>query len=31
MAWLKKQKEKEQPRAFIPHCFIERYQLNENN
>jgi AraC-like DNA-binding protein len=31
MAWLKKQKEKEQPKAFIPHCFIESYKLNENN
>lgn len=27
MAWLKKQKAKEQPRAMIPHCFIEGYQL----
>ena len=24
MAWLKKQKAKEHPRAVIPHCFIER-------
>ena len=24
MAWLKKQKAKEQPRAVIPNCFIER-------
>jgi len=28
MAWLKKQKEKEQPKAFIPHCFIESYKLD---
>jgi len=28
MAWLKKQKAKEQPKAFIPHCFIERYKLD---
>jgi AraC-like DNA-binding protein len=27
MAWLKKQKEKEQPKACIPHCFIESYKL----
>ena len=31
MAWLKKQKEKEQPKAFIPHCFIESYKLNKDN
>jgi AraC-like DNA-binding protein len=31
MAWLKKQKEKEQPKAFIPHCFIESYKLNNDN
>jgi AraC-like DNA-binding protein len=29
MAWLRKQKEKQQPKAFIPHCFIESYHLNE--
>lgn len=29
MAWLKKQKAKEQPRAFIPHCFIEGYKLDQ--
>lgn len=23
MAWLKKQQAKEQPRTFIPHCFLE--------
>jgi AraC-like DNA-binding protein len=27
MAWLKKQKQKEQPKSFIPHCFIEGYKL----
>jgi AraC-like DNA-binding protein len=27
MAWLKKQKAKEQPRAVVPHCFIEQHQL----
>jgi AraC-like DNA-binding protein len=29
MAWLKKQKAKEQPKAFIPHCFIESYKLDQ--
>jgi AraC-like DNA-binding protein len=29
MAWLKKQKTKEQPKAFIPHCFIESYKLDK--
>lgn len=28
MAWLKKQKAVEQPKAFIPHCFIESYRLD---
>ncbi len=28
-AWLKKQKQKEQPKAFIPHCFIENYKLDK--
>jgi AraC-like DNA-binding protein len=28
MAWLKKQKQKEQPKSFIPHCFIEQYKLD---
>ena len=28
MAWLKKQQSKEQPKKFIPHCFIESYQLD---
>jgi len=27
MAWLKKQKQKEQPKQFIPHCFIEQYKM----
>lgn len=27
MAWLKKQKQKEQPKSAIPHCFIEQYNL----
>jgi len=27
MAWLKKQEAKEQPKRFIPHCFIEGYSL----
>lgn len=29
MAWLKKQRAKEQPKRFIPHCFIERYSLDK--
>ena len=29
MAWLKKQRTKQQPKAFIPHCFIESYSLGE--
>lgn len=29
MAWLKKKLEKEQPKRFIPHCFIEQYRLGE--
>src|SRR5580765_3866833 len=28
MAWLKKQKTKEQPKTAIPHCFIESYKLD---
>ena len=28
MAWLKKQQAKEQPKRFIPHCFIESYRLD---
>ena len=27
MAWLKKQKARLQPKAVIPHCFIEQYKL----
>ncbi len=27
MAWLKKQQAKEQPKKFIPHCFLEMYCL----
>ncbi len=26
-AWLKKQQTKEQPKKFIPHCFIAQYKL----
>lgn len=29
MAWLKKQEQKEQPKKFIPHCFIESYNLDK--
>jgi AraC-like DNA-binding protein len=29
MAWLKKQQAKEQPKKFIPHCFIEGYKLEQ--
>ena len=29
MAWLKQQQVKEQPKKFIPHCFIEGYQLED--
>jgi AraC-like DNA-binding protein len=28
MAWLKKQKQKEQPKTAIPHCFIEQYKID---
>ena len=27
LAWLKKQQAKEQPKKFIPHCFIEGYKM----
>jgi AraC-like DNA-binding protein len=30
MAWLKKQQAKEQPKRFIPHCFIESYSLDKS-
>lgn len=30
MAWLKKQQAKEQPKRFIPHCFIESYSLEKS-
>jgi AraC-like DNA-binding protein len=29
MAWLKKHEAKEQPKRFIPHCFIENYRLDQ--
>ena len=29
MAWLKKQALKQQPKKFIPHCFIENYNLDK--
>lgn len=29
MAWLKKQEQKEQPKKFIPNCFIDSYQLDK--
>ena len=28
-AWLKKQQTKEQPKKFIPHCFIDQYQIEK--
>lgn len=28
IAWLKKQKSLEQPKRFIPHCFIERFNMD---
>lgn len=31
MAWLKKQQAKEQPKRFVPHCFIQSYQLDKSN
>jgi|SRR4030095_5749716 AraC-like DNA-binding protein len=31
MAWLKKQKQREQPKSAIPHCFIEQYKLDADN
>ena len=29
MAWLKKQEAAKQPKKFIPHCFIESYNLDK--
>lgn len=29
MAWLKKQQAKEQPKRFIPQCFIESWKLDQ--
>lgn len=29
MAWLKKQQAKEQPKRFIPHCFVDSYKLDK--
>ena len=29
MAWLKKQEAKQQPRKFIPHCFVDSYKLDQ--
>lgn len=31
MAWLKKQQEKNQPKKFIPHCFIDQYSLDKES
>lgn len=31
MAWLKKQQEKEQPKNFIPHCFLEQYRMDKKS
>jgi AraC-like DNA-binding protein len=28
MAWLKKQEARQQPKKFIPHCFIDSYNLD---
>jgi AraC-like DNA-binding protein len=30
VAWLKKQKQKEQPKSAIPHCFIEQYKIDSD-
>lgn len=27
MAWLKKQKGKQEPRSMVPHCFIEQFRI----
>lgn len=29
IAWLKKQEQKRQPKKFIPHCFIESFNLDK--
>ena len=29
IAWLKKKLSKEQPRRFIPHCFIEQFKIGQ--
>jgi len=31
IAWLKKKLAKEQPRRFIPHCFIDQYKIGETS
>lgn len=30
IAWLKKKLAQEQPKRFIPHCFIDQYRLGES-
>ena len=30
IAWLKKRLAREEPRRFVPHCFIEQYKIGEN-
>jgi hypothetical protein len=29
MAWLKKQQALDQPKAFIPHCYIDTFRLDQ--
>ena len=29
MAWMKKQKEKKEPKSTIPHCFIDQYSIDK--
>ncbi len=31
LAWLKKKQGKEQPKKFIPHCFIEQYNIDQHS
>jgi AraC-like DNA-binding protein len=31
IAWLKKKLSKEQPKRFVPHCFIEQYKVGESS